>query len=118
MTTGGRIALIVVGGLALLGGGGYAAVEAGYLPNPFAPKPPATLSVFVVTWPQTFYQAKTALINLSVISIENIDTQTEVNAHAEAQAIRAVYPGAGPAGGYTCQQLVAMGKIDPSYCSS
>lgn len=118
MTEGGRTALYVIGGVLAVAGIGYGLVEVGVLPNPIAPKAPASLSAFPVKWPQTFYQAKTALIQLSVIAIENKFTALEAQAHAEASAIRAVYPGAGPAGGYTCTQLVSMKMIDASYCTA
>lgn len=118
MTDGWRTALLVTGITLGIGGLGYGLVEVGVLPNPFGPKPPAGLTAFPIKWPQTFYQAQQALIQLSVIAIENKYTTLETQAHAEAQAIRSVYAGSGPAGGYTCQQLVAMGKIDPKYCTT
>jgi len=34
----------------------------------------------------------------------------------EANEIRAKFPGAGPSSGYTCTQLVAMGKLSQSVC--
>jgi len=117
MTGTSRLVLGVLGGVAVVGGLGYALVEMGYLPNPFAAAAPSGLAQ-IVAWPQTFYQAKKALVQLSVIAIEHQNTTLEQQAHAEAEAIRAVYPGAGPTGGYTCQQLVQMGEIDASYCTA
>ena len=111
-----RLVLGIVGGALVAAGTGYALVEAGVIPNPFAPKPPSSLTL-VVKWPQTFYQAKQALLTLSVVAIEHQNTAVEANAHLEAQAIRTAYPGAGPTGGYTCQDLVQLGMIDSSYCT-
>ena len=112
-----RTVLAIVGGVLVVGGAAYGLVEVGVIPNPFAPAAPVGLAT-PVKWPQTFYQAKQALIALSVTAIEHKYTTLEAQAHAEAEAIRSVYPGAGPSGGYTCEQLVQMGRIDASYCTS
>lgn len=117
MTSVGRTVLYAVGAALVLGGVGIGLVQGGIMPNPFAPKSPSGL-VQVVNWPQTFTQAKSALIQLSIIAIEHQNTTLEANAHAEAQAIRSAYPSAGPAGGYTPPQLVQMGYLPSSYLTA
>jgi hypothetical protein len=117
MTSGERTALLI-GGLAFALGGAYVAgVEAGFLPNPFAPKPPPGTPI-IVRWPQTFSQARRALVQLDVMWFQNRSNPAlQTQLHQEAEAIRQAYPGAGPEGGYTCQQLVQMGQLSSSYCT-
>jgi len=116
-STGERAALISLGGMAIVAGGWIAGVEAGILPNPFAPQPPPGTPL-IVRWPQTFAQAKRAIVQLDVLWFENRENPTlQQQLHIEANAIRAAYPGSGPPDGYTCQQLVQMGVLSPSYCT-
>ena len=117
MTNAERGLLFAVGGLAVLGGGWLVGVEAGVLPNPFAPQPPPGTPL-PLKWPQTFGQAKRAIIQLDSLWFQNRgNTVYQGQLHAEADAIRAAYPGSGPEQGYTCQQLVQMGALSAEYCT-
>lgn len=82
----------------------------GCTPPPGVPTP--------LKWPCSKQEAEATLLSLSTLWWNNIGNEEFQNQlHAEAEAIRKAFPGAGPEGGYTCEELVAKGIFTPSYCS-
>lgn len=113
MTSGSRTGLIVLGaGIGLVGLGllGY-----------YLYKHETGTSTYPLPFPTNFQEAQQTLINLDVMWW-NSAAQSPANTvyrqqlTNEANEIRAKFPGAGPASGYTCTQLVTMGKLSQSVC--
>lgn len=120
------MALLVGGGLGLAGGVGAALVAGGVVPNPFSPKQPATWPSQVGTWPTTSAQAHADIIVYDAAWFEDWlqankpQTQAQwttamTQLHLAGQLVRQAYPGAGPAGGYTCQSLVSLGALPSNF---
>jgi hypothetical protein len=69
-------------------------------------------------WPASLAAAKTALqqIDAQYFVAQNVgDSSLMDQFHLEAQAVRAAYPTAGPAGGYTAAQLVSLGLLPRTF---
>jgi len=123
-STAARHAVIASGAILAAGGLVYVLIDTGVLPNPFGPKPPPGTPI-IVPWPTTRAKAEQAIVELDALWFENQGNQNyQAQLHQEAQAIRSVFPGVGPqppnpqGPGYTCQQLVQMGALNPAYCQS
>lgn len=118
MSPQGRTALLVLSAGALVAGAGlllYPEIRRRLPPATGCPAPPNVPTPY--PWPCTFEAAKGTLIALSLDwwrSIGNPNRQRDL--HLEAEAIRQAFPGAGPPGGYTCEQLADLGLIPKSEC--
>jgi hypothetical protein len=79
-------------------------------------------TTYPLPFPTTLAEAQSTLIQLDVLWWQSAaqspgNTTYRNSLDAEATAIRAQFPSAGPASGYTCNQLVGMGSLTQSVCT-
>ena len=126
MTEGGRMGLMIGGGIALAAGIGGGLIAAGVITNPFAPSQPSNWPTTLGKWPTTASQAHQDVIALDAAWFSDwLDAGQPTNAaswtsamtqlHLAATLIRSSYPGSAPAAGYACSQLVALGALPSTF---
>lgn len=115
MSTGRTVAGVaaVVAGLAGLGFLGYY----------FLKKPASSTTTYPLPFPTSTSEAQSTLVQLDVLWWQSAAQNPGATAYRqsldeEANQIRAQFPSTGvPSAGYSCDQLVTMGKISSTVCA-